>query len=184
MRAPAPAHPTAPSHWPLRAGYAALVLAILLVHLLPVEFGLGGWVWPDLLLVVSCVWVVRRPGAIPVWAFALTFLLADLLLQRPPGLWAALAVIATEALRGRADDMREVVFSVECAYVALAITGLYAGFAAIWYVLVPYAMPYGLLAMQWLLTCLAYPIAALLGAALFGLSKRPASATDNRGAAA
>ena len=42
---------------------------------------------PDLLIAFAFAWSLRRPEYVPSLLLALLFLLADLLLQRPPGLW-------------------------------------------------------------------------------------------------
>ena len=60
--------------------------------LLPLQTTPRSLAGPDLLLAFAVAWCLRRPEFVPPLALALAFLLADLLLQRPPGLWALLAL--------------------------------------------------------------------------------------------
>ena len=55
---------------------------------------------PDLLIAFALAWSLRRPEYVPTLLLAILFLLGDLLLQRPPGLWALLALLACENLKG------------------------------------------------------------------------------------
>ncbi|MGR3541514.1 MAG: hypothetical protein ACU0BS_08810 [Hasllibacter sp.] len=56
---------------------------------------------PDILLLAAFAWVVRRPDRAPALLVAAALLLRDLLTGAPPGLGAALGLIATERMRGR-----------------------------------------------------------------------------------
>ena len=80
--------------WTMRLAFAFLVLAILFFRLLPLQTDVGGLIWPDFVLGFALAWSVRRPEFVPAVLLAGVFLLSDLLLQRPPGLWAVLALIA------------------------------------------------------------------------------------------
>ena len=70
--------------WLMRMGFVALGLVILFFHLLPLETTPRGWAGPDLLLGFACEGGLRRPEYVPALFLALVFLLADLLLKRPP----------------------------------------------------------------------------------------------------
>ncbi|MEL6913763.1 MAG: rod shape-determining protein MreD [Pseudomonadota bacterium] len=167
--------------WLMRGVFAVLTLVLLVVQLLPLGLLPAGWVGPDLVFAFALVWVARRPDFAPVWLLAGLFLLADLLLQRPPGLWAAMALLATEALRARAQDLRDMVFAGEWAIVAVILTGFTAAFLALWSLLVPYDIPRGLFALQMLLTLAAYPPVAGASVALFGVTKAAPGQTDALG---
>ena len=80
----------------LLAGGAVLVLSLMPVGTLP-----GRLPAPDILLLTAMAWVVRRPEQAPAPLLGALFLLRDVLTGAPPGLGAALALIATENLRGR-----------------------------------------------------------------------------------
>ncbi|MFC6585378.1 hypothetical protein [Sulfitobacter aestuariivivens] len=70
--------------WLMRAAFFVLALVILFFHLLPLETTPRRWAGPDVLLAFACAWCLRRPEYVPSVILALAFLLADLLLQRPP----------------------------------------------------------------------------------------------------
>ena len=70
--------------WPMRAAFVALSLALIFVHLLPLETVPRKWAPPDILLAFAFAWVLRRPDYVPALLVAGVFLMADLLLQRPP----------------------------------------------------------------------------------------------------
>ena len=129
--------------WAMRLGFVLLVFLILFFHLLPLdtqpiglfmpdllplentapaearlEVLLGHeqprrWIGPDLILSFACAWSLRRPEYVPALSLALVFLFADLLLQRPPGLWALLALIGCENLKSRARSLRDANFTAE-----------------------------------------------------------------------
>ncbi|MEM1101969.1 MAG: rod shape-determining protein MreD [Pseudomonadota bacterium] len=167
--------------WGMRALFALIALTVLFLHLLPLQTGPSGWVGPDLLLALACAWVARRPDLAPMLLVAATFLVADLLLQRPPGLWAALALLATQALRARADDFREMSLISEIAVSCAVIAGFYLAYMALWALLVPFEIAYGLLGLQMILTLVAYPFVLLGSSALFALHRAAPGQLDAQG---
>lgn len=192
-----------------RIMFVALGLFIIFTHLIPLETvppSLGGasldpitqpraiqgadtevltdparWIMPDLLILLALAWVTRRPSFAPVLAIAAIFLLADMLFQRPPGLWTALVLIASEILRGRARSMRTLPFWLEWATVALAITIITAIYTVtLSMVLIPQA-PFGLTLLQLMLTIAVYPAVVFVSYALFGVSRPAPGAVDDLG---
>ncbi len=105
--------------WLMRAGFALLTLVIVFFHLLPLETTPRRWAAPDILLCFALAWSMRRPEYVPPLLLALAFLLTDLLLQRPPGLWAMLALIGCENLKSRARSLRDANFAAEWITVGL-----------------------------------------------------------------
>lgn len=103
----------------MRVVFAALALLILLAHLLPLETNTRSWAAPDLLLSLAFCWCMRRPEYLPLPLICAVFLLADFLLQRPPGLWALTAMLACEYLKGRSRSLRDMSFLAEWSTVAL-----------------------------------------------------------------
>ncbi|MEO0503273.1 MAG: rod shape-determining protein MreD, partial [Pseudomonadota bacterium] len=96
--------------WTMRIAFTARVMVILFFHMLPLQTATGGWIWPDFILAFALAWSVRRPDYVPLALLAGLFLLADLLLQRPPGLWAALALVAcaqSDAHSAHPDEERD-----------------------------------------------------------------------------
>jgi rod shape-determining protein MreD len=167
------AEQTSPRSWFSHLGFVLLALAILFLQLLPLNTTPGGLPFPDLLLVFACVWVVRRPDSLSVLTVAGLFLLADLLLGRPPGLIAALVVLSSEALRTRTQNLRATGFGLEWLTVAVAITAItIGGRFALTIVMLPQS-PLGLTLLQMVMTILAYPLAVATAWGIFGIS-RPA----------
>ncbi|MGB3247129.1 MAG: rod shape-determining protein MreD [Sulfitobacter sp.] len=110
--------------WIMRGAFLLLTLVILLFHLLPLETTPRRWAGPDLLLCFAAAWSLRRPEYVPAAALALAFLLADLLLQRPPGLWALLALIGCENLKSRGRSLRDAGFGAEWITVGVVIIAI------------------------------------------------------------
>ena len=99
--------------WAMRAAFLFLALVILFFQLLPMETTPRRWAGPNLLLCFACAWSLRRPEYVPPLALAIAFLLSDLLLQRPPGLWALLALVGCENLKSRGRSLRDGGFAAE-----------------------------------------------------------------------
>ncbi|MEM9349059.1 MAG: rod shape-determining protein MreD [Pseudomonadota bacterium] len=165
----------------MRGLYAVTGVLILFIQLLPLETVPRGWVAPDFILCITMVWVARRPDLAPVWLIAAMFLLTDLLLQRPPGLWSALALVATEVLRTRTSDLKDTTFAFEWALVSAIIVCFYLALTVAWALLVPFEISRSLLALQMIFTILIYPAMAALSAAVFQVSKAAPGQTDALG---
>jgi len=106
------------SHWLFRGLFLALALFLLFMRLLPLRHEPGTLPGPDLLLCLVLAWVVRRPEFLPMPMILIVMLIEDLILMRPPGLWTAIVVLATEFLRGRVALTRELNFLVEWMLIA------------------------------------------------------------------
>lgn len=167
--------------WAMRGLYVALGVLILFVQLIPLETVPRGWIAPDLILCVTMVWVARRPDLAPVWLIAAIFLLSDLLLQRPPGLWSALALIATEVLRSRTSDLRDTTFAFEWALVSTILVVFYAALLVSWALFVPFDISQPLVALQMLFTITLYPVIAAFFAVVFQVAKAAPGQTDALG---
>lgn len=161
--------------------YAALLLAVMFARLLPLDTTPQTWPRPDYMVAITLAFAARRPAMLPVWLVAALFLLADFLFQQPPGLWALVMVLTSEALRARAESLRAASLWAEWASVA-AFTAL-AFFAArllhgLLFTPPPPLLPY--LGMG-LLTILIYPIVAEFLSLTLGLRRRAPGALDERG---
>lgn len=156
----------------------------MFVRLLPLDSVVGAFPGPDLMLCGAFCWVIRRPDLLPVWLIAPVFLLADMLLMHPPGLWTALVVLATEALRRRHRRARGWSFTMELMVVGLLSTGMVcAQWLALTVLLVPQPALLSQLA-QVPVTLIAYPAVVLLSHVAFGIRKRPAPEGFGKGAQA
>ena len=148
------------NRWAWRALFVALAALIMLLRLLPLDPGPVRVPWPDMLIVITFAWVLRRPDHVPVLVVAGLFLLADVLFLRPLGLGAALAVLATEFLRARHGTWRDQPFALEWATVAAVLASLSLANAAVLAILVVDQPALGATLLHLILTVLAYPLAA------------------------
>jgi len=109
-------------------GYLALWLALAALWTVGRLLPLGpdtGWPAPDLLLILTLAWVLRRPAHLPAPAIALVWLIEDLLLLRPPGLWALMVLVGTEFLRARHAMVREINLALEWAIAAGVLVAMW-----------------------------------------------------------
>ena len=168
--------------WILRAGFVLLALVIVIFHLLPLDTTPRRWAGPDVLLAFACAWSLRRPDYVPAPILAFVFLLADLLLQRPPGLWAMLALIGCENLKSRGRNLRDASFAVEWVTVCVVITCIaFAYRLALSLALVP--VPQLTLWLSELsLTLLVYPLVVAITHFVMGVRKTAPGDLDALGA--
>ena len=167
--------------WTYRATFVFLVAVIAFVQLLPLSPGPGAIPGPDVILLIAFSWIVMRPDFVPVALLAFVFLLADLLLMRPPGLWTALVVLGGEFLRSRQAQLREASFIMEWALVSgliLSITIAYGVILTVFGVTQP---SLGLTILRLLFTILCYPLVVILAGRAFGLRKIRAGDQDGFG---
>lgn len=153
--------------------YILLFLAVLLLRLLPLAPGRVPVPGPDIALCLTLAWSLRRPDQVPVLVVAALFLLEDILLLRPPGLWAAIVVLGSDAARRREHRWRELPFVIEWLRVAalLAIMAL-AGRLALSMFFLPLP-PLGQAVLQYIATVAAWPVVAGLLAWPLGLRRTP-----------
>jgi rod shape-determining protein MreD len=162
--------------------YVALWLGLVFLNLLPIDVARPSplsapslleriWTGPDLHLAITFAWVLRRPEYVPPLLVAGTFLMSDLLLQRPPGLWAALALVGSEALRSRAPGLRDLTFPVEWLNVATTTLAMFLGYRIILGVMMIEAGPLSPTIVQALVTVAVYPVVVVLSQMLFGVRK-------------
>lgn len=170
-----------PRHWLMRSLYLALVLTLVFVLLMPLDVLPPSWAGPDLVVALTFAWVVRRPEYVPVLLVALVALVMDILLQRPPGLWAALMVLGAETLRNRAPGLRDLSFLAEWASVASTLIVMTIAYRTILALLLVDQAPLGLSLMQLLSTLAVYPLMALLSQNVLGVRKPAPGELDAMG---
>jgi rod shape-determining protein MreD len=113
------------SLWLHRLLFMAVAFVLIFLRLLPLQDVAGRLPGPDLLLCLIFAWTVRRPEYLPVLMIAAVVLLEDMLLMRPPGLWTALVILASEFIRSRVALTRELSFGVEWLLVAGLMLALF-----------------------------------------------------------
>ena len=170
--------------WLYRLGFLALAAFVAFLHLLPLRIGAGGWPGPDLLLAFAFAWVLRRPDYVPVALVAAVMLLSDFLFLRPPGLWAALAVLGLEFLRRREPTSRDMPFVVEWAMVAGVMLGMAAAYRLVLAVFMVQQASLGLTLIGQIATVAAYPAVVLVSVYALKITKiTPIEADELRAAA-
>jgi len=155
------------------AGFVALATVMVLVKLLPLGLSAGGWPAPDLLMCLLVAWMIRRSDLLPMPLVAAVFLWADMMLMRPPGLWAALAVVASEWMRRRQRTLRTVPLVAEPGLLAVLMVFMVLCQWAVLTLLLVDQPRLGLQLLQVPVTVLAYPAMAALLQLGLGLRRRP-----------
>jgi rod shape-determining protein MreD len=163
------ASPTQP--WVKQLSFVGLCLAVLFFQLLPLETTPRRWTGPDLVLLICLTWALRRPEFAPAYLIAGVALLADLMLQRPPGLLAALTVIASQTLTRRARQMRDQGFAVEWLTVSGALLAVMLGNRLVLALVAVPQAPMGLTLIQLIMSILFFPLVAALAQVLFGVRR-------------
>ena len=167
--------------WLMRAGYVALGLAIIFFQLLPLETLPRRFAGPDLLLAFTCAWAVRRPEFTPALSIAALMLVADMLFQRPPGLFSALVLLGAGALKRRSVGLRDQTFAVEWLVVSVMLVVVLLSYRFVLLVLLIPQAPLGLSLIQAVMTIATYPLIALVTAVLFGVQKAQPGDVDGMG---
>jgi len=170
-----------PQTWTYRLIYLGLALVILFAQILPVDLSAGRWPGPDLFMVISYVWVLRRPDYVPVALVAFVILAGDLLFMRPPGLWAGLMVIGLEFLRSREHLSRDLPFVVEWTMVSGVMIAITMAYRVILTIFVVDQPGFGLVMIGLLASIISYPVAVLASRVLFGVRKIAPGEVDQLG---
>ncbi len=157
--------------WLGRLIFASCAAIILFVGLVPLGFTPRFLPQPDLLLCLTLAFTLRRPDFVPVWLLATVFLLSDILLMRPPGLWTAIVILLVEFSRAQEYRFRELVFPFEWAYVSGAIfLALIANRLILSLTMVPQP-GFGSIMLHFLLTALVYPFVVFFCYSLLRIHK-------------
>ena len=167
--------------WSGRLSYLGVAALILFAQMIPLDEVPDRWAGPDALLLLTLVFVVRRPDYLPFPLILLTFLLADLLMQRPPGLFAACVCLLSEMMRKRARGLRAVPLLVEWGTVAVGIVALTLGYRVVLLLAMVPQAPLTLTLVQMVATILAYPLAVGLAQIFFGLTRPAPGQVDSFG---
>lgn len=162
--------------WSMRAMFVACALLILFFHLLPLDPAPRRWAGPDILTALAFAWAVRRPDYVPIILLALVMLLADLMLQRPPGLWSVLVVCAAEWLKSRERRDRETTFALEWLTFAGTLIVITVIYRTVLMVLIVTPGALTLSFVQVVMTIAAYPL--VVGISYFILGVRRAAPGD------
>ena len=169
------------SVWVWRGLFVLAVMVMLFLRILPLRAEAGSLPGPDLLMCLCCAWVLRRPDHLPALLIAGVVLVEDMLLMRPPGLWAALMLMGTEFLRSRAAFSRELTLVSEWVMVAVVMLAM---LLANRFIIALTMLPQpglGLTLVQFVFSVLAYPVVVGGLRLAFGLRKPATGEVDAKG---
>jgi len=164
--------------WLYRLLFVGLAGLIIFVRLVPLDIGGGRFPGPDVLLCLTFAWAMRRSDYVPVLLVAAVFLTADMLFQRPPGLWPALVLVGLESLRARAAVSRDLPFAIEWAMVAGVLAMMMLADRMVLALFFVDQVSFGLSILRLIVTIAAYPAIVFLSATLFGVRKITAAEAD------
>ncbi len=126
-------------------------------------------------------WVMRRPDFLPLAMIVAVTLIEDLILMRPPGLWTALVVLATEFLRSRTALTRELNFVTEWMLAGGLMIGMLLAYRLVFMLALLPQPPFGFAVVQVLWSILAYPVVVGLSRLAFDLKKPAMGEIDDYG---
>jgi rod shape-determining protein MreD len=167
--------------WVYRVLFVATSLLLVFLRLLPLGGDSGQWPGPDLMLCLMLAWVTQRPDHLPAYLIAIVVLAEDFLLMRPPGLWAAIVVLATEFLRGRSALTRELGFAAEWLLIAGVMAAMLLAYRLAFIVSFMGQPGFGYAFAQTVGSVLMYPIVVVALRLAFDLRKPSAGETDAMG---
>ena len=168
--------------WSHRILFVAISAFSLFIYILPLHVGTARWPGPDLIVAFAFAWVLRRPTWMPLWLAAPIFLICDFMFLRPPGLWAALCVIALEFLRTREATSRDMPFFVEWMMVSGVMLAMAVVYRAVLAVFMVDLTSLGLVISGQISTLIAYPVVVLISTFVLGVRRlTPAEADELRG---
>jgi len=157
--------------WSMRGLFILLCMFVIFWRLLPLDLIPHNIAGPDLILALICTWVLRRPEYATPLMIAAIVLLTDLLFQRPPGLWTALVLLGSEALKSRSAGLRDMGFVPEWITVASVVVVITLANRLVLALLLVDQAPLGLTLVQMLMTILFYPFVIMFSAMIFGIRK-------------
>ncbi len=170
------AEPRASGVWKLRATFVGLTMVLLFVRLLPLQTTPTTISGPDIIMALIFYLSLQRPDAVPSVLIGAVILIEDMFLQRPPGLMAALIILASAWLKltGIQTQDRNWIKDWWMATVAMVATTVVMRIV-LTLALVP-RPPVLLHYTQLLSTILVFPIVAFV--AYYVLQIRPETALD------
>lgn len=158
-----------------------IAAATMLARMLPLSLPAPTWPGPDLLLALTMAWVLRRPSHLPAVAIALVFLIEDLFLMRPPGLWALIVLAGTEFLRRRQSVVREMNLVLEWGLVAMMMMAMLVANRLVLVIVFSPREPIDLSLWKLVVTVLAYPVVVFVLQVLLRVRKPATGEVDELG---
>lgn len=139
------------------------------------------FVGPDWIIVITCAWGMRRPSFVPMLLVAAVLLLADFLLLRPPGLWAAFSLVLIEWMKGQHRRFRGMAFATEWLTFAGALLAAMLAYRLVMSFLLLEPGDFLLSVVEYVTTVLIYPVVVGGSAVLFGVRRATLAELENKG---
>lgn len=168
--------PLATRRFIFRALFAALAAVVIFVQILPFGLGAGRLPSPDLLILLTAAWALRRPAYVPTLLVAVVLLTSDILLMRPLGLGAALGLLGVETLRSRGETLAELPFLGEWLLVTIVLAAMTLAQIVVLGIFMVPQPPIAASALHLVVTAAIYPAVALATTYVFGV--RPATPAE------
>jgi rod shape-determining protein MreD len=151
--------------------FTATFAVILFVRLIPLDLMPGQIAPPDILFALLVGLLVRRPRAVPMVLVVGLFLLNDILLQKPLGLWTLVVFAISELVRSSRNEVREMLFLSEWVWFAGLYGAASAAHLALRIVLFIPRDPLTLVLPMIIFTIAVYPLVVLFLNLVFGVQK-------------
>ncbi|MFC3168195.1 MULTISPECIES: rod shape-determining protein MreD [Paracoccus] len=163
--------------------FCATMAALLFLRLLPLSAGDVRLPGPDLGLCLTLAWVLRRPDQLAAPVIALVFVVQDIVLFHPLGLWPAIVLLGSEAARLREARWRDGPFMVEWLRVTILIGVMMLSYRIVQVLFMMPVPALGQVILQFIATVAAYPLVVLAARALIGLRRVTFTEAEQMGAA-
>lgn len=151
--------------------FSATCVLVLFVRLIPLDLMPGKIAPPDILFALLVALLVRRPRAVPMVLVVAIFLVNDILLQQPLGLWTLVVFALSELVRSSRTEVREMLFLSEWVWFAGLYGAASAAHLALRVVLFIPRDPLTLVLPMIIFTIAIYPLAVLFLNLVFGVQK-------------
>jgi len=148
--------------WLGRVKFTLAAAVVLFAALVPLNLTPQIIPGPDLLFALVLTVVLRRPEFAPFWLIAAFMFLADILEMRPPGLWAAIVLVASEVARAQEYRFRDLSFLMEWALVAVVMFMANLANQMLLTLTLAARPDFGAVMLHYLVTLLAYPLVAFI----------------------
>lgn len=153
-------------------------IAIMFGRLLPLSAGTVNRPGPDLAVCLLLAWMLRRPDQLFAPMIAVMFLLEDILLMRPLGLWTVVVLVASEYARSRESRWRDQPFMVEWLRVSILLGAMMLGYRVVQLVFLLPVPALGNVMLQYISTVGSYPLVVLALRWLIGLRRITAAEAE------
>ena len=138
--------------------FVFISLLFMFFRMLPLDLTVRNWTAPDFLICFMLAWSMRKPEAVPSILIAAIFLIQDFLFQRPPGLYAALALLLCEWSKRQALLAEEFPFLIEWLTAPMAMVALFVSYRLVLSLSLSALAPFRLSLFELLITIVSYPI--------------------------